>query len=199
MSGYTQIELDDIQAKWSLHFPPDLLALYRERRRVIELEEEKFSSLDWIDTSDEQIWASLNWPLEGFWFDVQNNGTWWPEWGMKPTLQHDQYNTLLKVFAEAPKLIPVCGHRYIPEDPCETGNPIFSVYQTDVIIYGANLSDYIRREFHPSEDGSCPQPNTLGVRTIQFWTRAVEHNNERFGAGQGFVFANRGQLPDREP
>jgi hypothetical protein len=35
MSGYTQNERDDIQAKWSLRFPPDPVALYRERRRVI--------------------------------------------------------------------------------------------------------------------------------------------------------------------
>ncbi|CCE04373.1 hypothetical protein BRAS3843_1060040 [Bradyrhizobium sp. STM 3843] len=32
--GYTQIELDDAQAKFGLVFPPDLVALLRDRRPV---------------------------------------------------------------------------------------------------------------------------------------------------------------------
>jgi hypothetical protein len=35
---------------------------------------------------------------------------------------------------EAPKLIPICGHRYIYAVPHERNNPVFSVYQTLLFI-----------------------------------------------------------------
>jgi hypothetical protein len=39
------------------------------------------------------------------------------------------------------------SHRYLPEKSHEPGNPVFSVYQADVIYYGADLIDYFEREF----------------------------------------------------
>src|SRR5207245_1362409 len=45
------------------------------------------------------------------------------------------------------ELIPVCSQRYLPDDPPLAGNPVFSIYQTDIIIYGRNLWDYFRHEF----------------------------------------------------
>jgi hypothetical protein len=38
--------------------------------------------------------------------------------------------------SRAPKLIALIAHRYLPERPHESDNPIFSVYQSDVIITG---------------------------------------------------------------
>jgi hypothetical protein len=170
MVGYTQTELDGAQAKWSLRFPPDLIAILRERRGVIENE----ASFDWIKSPDSVIRDSLDWPLESFWFDVQHNNAWWPDWGEKPTKPKQQYEKLGTIFAEAPKLIPVFGHRYIPEEPIEAGNPVFSVYQMDVIIYGANLEDYIYRETESHANRTArPWPP---IKPIRFWTRAVEYN-----------------------
>ena len=42
----------------------------------------------------------------------------------------------------APKLVPIAGHRFIPEAPHEEGNPVFSVHQTDIIYYGRDLAEY---------------------------------------------------------
>ena len=44
--------------------------------------------------------------------------------------------------AQAPRLIPLISHRYLPETANETGNPVFSVYQSDVIHYGTDVADY---------------------------------------------------------
>ena len=190
MAGYTQTELDDIQAKWNLRFPPDLVALLRARRKVIEGE---FGSFDWLDAPDETIKGSLDWPLEGFLFDVQH-GLWWPEWGDRPDEPHVTEDRLKSIFAAAPKLIPVCGHRYIPEEPNEDGNPVFSVWQMDVICYGANLDDYIRRELNPETKDDWPDASDSNVKQIPFWTRAVEFNNQRFSDGRGFAFFNKGSV-----
>jgi hypothetical protein len=75
------------------------------------------------------------------------------------------------VFAEAPKLIPLLGHRYLPADPCEAGNPVFSVYQSDVIYYGANLQDWMRWEV----DGWDAEP-WPAISRIRFWSDAEERN-----------------------
>jgi len=47
----------------------------------------------------------------------------------------------------APHLIPVFGHRYVLAEPCRPGNPFFSIVQSDLIIYGANLRTYFLAEF----------------------------------------------------
>jgi hypothetical protein len=49
--------------------------------------------------------------------------------------------------AAAPRLIPVFGHRYLLAEPCQTGNPVLSIYQTDVVVYGADLRCYLLAEF----------------------------------------------------
>ncbi|WP_025721637.1 hypothetical protein [Paenibacillus sp. 1-18] len=34
-----------------------------------------------------------------------------------------------------------------PSSQPEAGNPVFSVYQTDIIVYGEGLQDYFKLEF----------------------------------------------------
>lgn len=165
-TGYSQDELDDAQAQWSLRFPPDLVALLRERRQPVGQ-----GSLDWTTSDPADIRNSLDWPFEGFWFDVQHR-MWWPEWGVKPTTQEGQREALRAAFAAAPKLIPVYGHRYLPEEPFESGNPVFSVYQGDVIHYGSDLADWIK---HETRNYSTP-PGPL--KEIPFWSDAVRRNGD---------------------
>jgi len=78
---------------------------------------------------------------------------------------------LTQVLSHAPKLIPIFGHRYLPATPSQAGNPIFSVYQSDVIHYGADLADYLDREENGWE--SLPWPE---VREIDFWSELVRRN-----------------------
>ena len=70
-----------------------------------------------------------------------------------------------------PRLIPLQGHRYIPQEPFESGNPIFSVYQTDVICHGTDLQDWIERERHGSA-AKLPR-----IKKIRFWSETVRKNN----------------------
>jgi hypothetical protein len=44
--------------------------------------------------------------------------------------------------AQAPRLIPLISHRYLPETPNEADNPVFPVYRSDAIHYGIDLADY---------------------------------------------------------
>ena len=75
--------------------------------------------------------------------------------------------------AQAPRLIPVMGHRYIPAEPELAGNPVFSVYQTDIIYYGVDLATYLRCEF-----GQLDHVNAVReeARRIRFWSELVSAN-----------------------
>lgn len=160
--GYTQSELDVAQEKYGLAFPPDLISLLRDRRPVL--------GYDWR-SDDKEIRDMLRWPLEGLLFDVENNDLWWPEWGERPGTAEARSEELAKVVSEAPKLIPLVSHRYLPAEPHEGGNPVFSVYQADVIFYGADLADYFEREF---VDPRRPLPQH--IKRVRFWSDLAERN-----------------------
>jgi hypothetical protein len=112
--GYTQTELDDAQQKFGMIFPPDLVVLFGERR-----------PLDGHTRTDEvAIRRMLDWPFEGLLFDGEHNHLWWPEWGEKPASPEARKEVLRSVIARAPNLIPLIGHRYLPEEPRESGNRV---------------------------------------------------------------------------
>jgi hypothetical protein len=161
--GYTQSELDRAQQTFGLTFPSDLTALLRDRRPI--------AGHDWTDEA--AIRRMLDWPLEGLLFDVERNGLWWSEWGERPAEPTAREEILRAIVSRAPKLIPLISHRYLPEKPCEQGNPVFSVYQSDVIYYGANLDDYFAREFGRYDDRPWPEH----VKHVPFWSDLVERNS----------------------
>jgi|SRR5215467_11738858 len=103
--GYTLAELNGVQQKFGLIFPPDLVALLSDRRPS--------DGHDWTD--DVAIRRALDWPLESLFFDVEHNGLWWPEWGERPPNPDARKEVLRPVISRAPKLIPLISHRYLPE------------------------------------------------------------------------------------
>jgi hypothetical protein len=159
-AGYTQAELDTAQEKYGLVFPPDLVALFRDRRLL--------KGYDWRH-DDAAIRDMLAWPLEGLLFDVEHNVLWWPEWGERPLSATAKREVLTAVVAKAPKLIPLFAHRYLPAEPHESGNPVLSVHQSDIIYYGADLADYFDHEF-----GGNRRPLPDHVKRIRFWSDLIE-------------------------
>jgi hypothetical protein len=163
--GYSQGELDWAQERFDLRFPPDLMALLLDRRPA--------AGWDWR-TDDAGIRRALADPLEGLLYDVEWNVLWWPEWGDRPERAEERAEVVTAIVGAAPRLIPIIGHRYLPEQPHEAGNPVFSVMQSDVIYYGANLEDYFERLFHPAPfPGNPPRGE---IRFIPFWSELVERN-----------------------
>jgi hypothetical protein len=135
--GYTQSELDRAQRRFGLVFPPDLIALLRRRRPV--------EGHHWTD--DRAISRALEWLFASLLHSVEHGQLWWSEWGRWPSTARAREETLREIIFRAPKLIPLIAHRYLPEQPHEAGNPVFSIYGVDAICYGANLNDYFEREF----------------------------------------------------
>jgi hypothetical protein len=107
----------------------------------------------------------LRWPSEGICFDIEHSDFWVADWGPRPSNLPAALEIARKQIAAMPRLIPIWGHRYLPNKPFVSGNPVFSVYQTDVIYYGNDLADYFAREFEVSRpEWAADEP-----RKIAFW------------------------------
>ena len=102
---------------------------------------------DWRNGTRHELQQWLDTPRDGILFDVQHSGFWLPEWGDRPTEFDDAAAVVRRLLKDAPRLIPVCQHRMIPDRPHLEGNPVFSVHQTDIIYYGCDLRDYFLHEF----------------------------------------------------
>jgi hypothetical protein len=163
--GYTQAELDTAQQRFDLVFPPDLVALLRDRRPL--------QGHDWADEA--AIRRMLEWPLRGLLTSVERGFLWWREWGERPDSQNAREEVVRSVVSRAPKLIPLIGHRYLPEQPHEAGNPVFSLRHSDVIYCGANLADYFDREF----EGWDHHPLPAQIKYIPFWSDLVQRGAAR--------------------
>jgi hypothetical protein len=171
--GLSRAELEAVQEILGFRWPSDLCQMLSEALplgadfpfwRALA----RAGSLGSANPQVQWIKRAMEWPLEGMMFDIHHNGFWDPEWGEKPGDEAEAFAMARAAVAAAPPLVPIFRHRYLPAVPCEPGNPVLSVYQMDIIVYGANLTQYLENEFAGGNDVS-------GVaREIPRWTRWME-------------------------
>jgi len=119
--------------------------------------------------------AAYEWLVHGLVFDVERNDLWLPSWGTKPGTLEKREARVRDLVNAAPKLVPVFGHCYLLAEPCEAGNPVFSTYQSDMIVYGEDLYSYFLHEFwdllgiERPADGRERQQSLEPYRAIPFW------------------------------
>ncbi|MNW25771.1 hypothetical protein D3C74_25220 [compost metagenome] len=166
--GLTQDEIQLIETTYQIDFPPDL----KELLQHVLPSGDKFPNWrDFTKTNIHSLRTRLKWPLDGMLFDVEHNDFWHPSWGSKPDNIAAAKEICIHEYRSVPRLIPIYSHRYIPSTPAEAGNPVFSVYQTDIIYYGENLEEYLKLEF-----GDKPY-NAIDfdrIKPITFWTELAE-------------------------
>jgi hypothetical protein len=160
--GLAGSEIDALEQRWKLRFPID----YRRFLEVLNAPDRGAYSVGWSDDppygmeegddepsyfdwqkDDEALLDALNWPLEGLLFDVENNDLWPDSWGAQPGNKQAIGEKLAQLVAAAPSLIPITGHRYLLAGSREASNPVLSVWQSDIICYGANLRNFLLLEF----------------------------------------------------
>jgi len=125
--GLTDSELGSAEERCSSSFPPDL-------REFLQLVLPIGSSFpDWRSISCDTLDSWLAGPFEGIAFDIEHNSFWWPAWGPKPAHLATAKEVARAALEAAPRLVPIFGHRFLPTEPLERGNPVFSVVQTDII------------------------------------------------------------------
>jgi hypothetical protein len=159
-TGLTDSEVTEVESRFGFHFPPDLKAFLQ----MALPREERFP--DWRAAPEATLRAWLDQPLEGILFDIECNGFWLEEWGTRPPSLTEAKRVAQGLVAAAPRLIPIYLHRMMPDEPDLPGNPVFSVHQTDITHYGANLEDYLCNEFKlPTVNPSKPDQ----ICPIRFW------------------------------
>lgn len=163
-NGLSLQEINNIENLYDIKFPPDLKEFLYTALPVSN------NFVNWRDLSEGNITNikdRLNWPLEGIIFDIENNEFWYSGWGIKPNDLKEAIKVCKNEMTKVPKLIPICSHRYISSEPQEEGNPIFSVYQTDIIYYGENLLSYLQIEFGIKKYQDI---NFDSINHIRFWS-----------------------------
>lgn len=162
-AGLSSLEISATEARFGFVFPEDL----RELLGFMLPVGNQFP--DWRDGSEKILRERLGSPADGLCFDVEHNGFWLPSWGPRPEKLQDAFAVTRKAVAAAPALIPVYSHRYIPAEPVDSGNPVYSVYQTDIIYYGEDLASHLNQEFHvPLPVWAARRP-----RRIRFWSDLI--------------------------
>jgi len=168
--GLSDSEIGQVEDKYGFEFPPDLRDLLQFGLPI------NSGFINWRNDSEDEIRGRLDWLFEGIYFDVGHNSFWLEEWGEKPTNPKDALRIVKGHVDKAPKLIPIYSHRYIPDAPNEKGNPVFSVYQTDIIVYGEDLGTYLQNEFAGSQERNRIF-STGKAKYIDFWSKLVKFNN----------------------
>ena len=162
--GLSSGEIDAAQDQTGVRFPPDLCELLTETLPV------GAQFPDWrhhARASFEEFRQQL---IEGIEFDAIHNAVWLTSWGEKPSDQAELRAVVRASVLPAPAVIPIYAHRGIPNEPLEVGNPVFSIMQTDIIVYGADLANYLRNEFGPASQRDHSPP----ARSIRFWTELLK-------------------------
>jgi hypothetical protein len=185
--GLSDTDADRVEAEFGFRFPPDLREFLGAGVPVGE------GFPDWRRESRDSLNERLSVPVDGVLFDVEHNGFWLDEWGPQPVTLAEAQTLVRRLVASAPMLVPVYKHRMIPDRPHVSGNPVFSVHQTDIIYYGADLPDYLIHEFLVDKGiGIWPIPDA--TRRIEFWD--IERFQEvRWSRGYAAFDNRRGVLP----
>lgn len=112
----------------------------------------------------------------GIHFDVLNADFWPRSWPPRPDSPAESRQIVAERLAEAPALIPIYSHRAIPNEPLEAGNPVYSIWQTDMIVYGNDLADYLWHEFDVPSWTANWSAEGPPERTIRFWSEMLDWN-----------------------
>jgi hypothetical protein len=157
LSGLTDPQIDAAETQWGLRFPNDyrlfLRMLHAPDRPMFNarfrgrtlVEGVAPSFFNWLTDAD-AIRDAMAWPVEGLVFDVFHADLWFEDWGTRPDDEESATRRLEVLTAAAPRLIPLCGHRYIVEATSPKGYVVLSVYQSDIIVYAPSLRGLLLTE-----------------------------------------------------
>lgn len=160
--GLTNEEIKDIEKRYNISFPKELLCLYSVALPISN------GFYNWRSEKKEDIQnlkRVLIKPIEEL-LEYPEEIDWNDNWGSEPEEETERKKIILSKAKDAPQMIPVFGHRYMSEldDP---ENPVFSIHGSDIICYGKDLITYFQTEF-----GLLEKPQVLLNHLIHvpFWS-----------------------------
>jgi len=106
---------------------------------------------DFTNWSDQgSVQKSYDILLDWILFDILTNNLWFDRrW--ESISNSEKIKIITNMYDKSPKLIPIYWHRFILEKWYIENNPVFSIHQSDVIIYWESLEQRVNIEFWNSK------------------------------------------------
>eukprot|EP01018_Ginkgo_biloba_P002094 Gb_06072 [translate_table: standard] len=164
--GLTDEEFDRIETTFSFTFPPDLRSILQEGLPV------GVGFPNWRSGATQQLRMMMDLPMAGLSCEISKGRFWWRDWGSQPSNTEAALEIARNYFRQAPVLVPIYSHCYIPCSPNLAGNPIFFVYQKDIFYCGYDVADFFEREafiphnFKPPADQEFESDGGTSVREL---------------------------------
>lgn len=173
--GLTDAEFDRVEREYGFEFADDHRAFLAAGLPVnVPPEDGQTWSRpwpEWRDGDPEELREQLAWPVEGVLGSVEHGYFWHKDWGPRPSDESAALEVARGRLADAPRMVPLYGHRCLPAGRGTFGHPVLSMWGTDIVYYGIDLYDYIHQEFDEArgEVDEAWQPRA----TVPFWRDLV--------------------------
>ncbi|RDX57756.1 hypothetical protein CR513_62979, partial [Mucuna pruriens] len=162
--GLSEAELANIESKLKFSFPPDLRVILQEGLPTSQ------GFPNWRSSSTQQLQILLTLPTSSILRRVSNTRFWHPSWGPQPP---DPTRDIRLLLDDAPPLVPIYRHCYIPSSPDAAGNPVFYVdHDGHVRLLSFDVAGFFR-EFlllEPEE----PVWAATAARKVSFWSELAD-------------------------
>ncbi|MCR5793041.1 MAG: SMI1/KNR4 family protein [Lachnospiraceae bacterium] len=163
--GLSDTEIKNIEDLYQIRFPAEYKTMLKQVLPVGK------GFYNWRDLSEDNIRYIKEMISQPF-KDIYDNASeldWNDNWGEEPQNKELKESIVREKLKEAPKLIPLYIHRYMPMMEGK-GIPVISVSGTDIIYYGKNLNNYLRNEFHSTCHDTMDYSE---IREIPFWSEVI--------------------------
>ena len=160
--GLSKSEIDKIEKIYEFHFPLSLRCFLEE---CLPISKGFYNWRNFKTDNIERIKEKIKKPVNDI-LELADEVPWCDKWGKEPEDRTVFFQIVKKMIKEAPVVIPIYAHRYMPE--IMNGDvPIISIHGVDIIYYGCNLEEYFLIEF-----GELKQENLnySGITKIPFWS-----------------------------
>ncbi|MGQ7461974.1 hypothetical protein ACTGZQ_05435 [Streptococcus suis] len=142
--GLSELEFLEIEKVYGIKLPKEFRDIYSQSMPISD------EFYNWRDFSEENV-TRLKFLIEKVKSDIFediDDIDWSDGWGGEPEEIEKRNQIIVGRLEKAPKLIPICGHRYIVEGDAER-SPVLSVVGADIIYYSHDLAGFLSEEKIP--------------------------------------------------
>ncbi len=168
--GLSTLQIQLIESQLGFRMPEDFAFLLQNIRDPGEV------LFPWSNFKKQKYDDMIAWILKGIEFDIHANNLWLRRWGERPAESSVALEKARTDFKTWPKLLPVYGHRFLAAEPRRSDNPVFSIWQTDIVCYGANLAHYLANEFVQRD--VARHVLKQNVQKIEIWSDFIDNRKE---------------------
>ena len=162
--GLNDFEYIRIKQEYDIEFPNEMKEYYSIALPISK------NFYNWRDFSVEnisRIKRMMQRPFNGI-YEMADEVYWCDDWGAEPD-KLGRINIIRQKLEEAPKLVPIYLHRYMPMINKRI-LPVFSICDTDVICYGENFTSYLEIEFGDKQQSEI---DFTKIEYVPFWSDLI--------------------------